>query len=70
MYDDLLSQEDVLDMLRKAVKKEGSQDNFAAKHYFSTTSVSFTLTGKSLPGPSILNALGLERVVFYRRKHE
>ena len=60
----------MVEILRDAVEKEGSQDGFAVKHYFSTAMISLTLAGKSLPGPSILNALGLERVVFYRRKND
>lgn len=71
MCNDLLSQEDVIGILRKAVEREGSQGRFASKHYFSAELVSLTLSGKYVPGPSILNALGLEKVIMYRRKeHE
>lgn len=70
MCDDLLSKEDVVKILRDAVEKEDTQANFAAKHYFAASTVSFILTGKNLPGPSILNALGLEKVIMYRRKND
>ena len=66
MENELLTLDEVIEILKDAVAEEGTQDNFAAKHYFSTTLISFTLTGKKHPGPSILNALGLEKVTLYR----
>lgn len=68
MCKDLLFEEDVIVILQKSVEKEGSQDRFASRHYFSAALVSLTLAGKIVLGPLVLDALGLEKVVMYRRK--
>jgi hypothetical protein len=54
-------------MLRRVVEKQG-QSAFADAHGINRSYVSNVLAGRALPGPAILDALGLERVVTYRGK--
>lgn len=49
-----------------ACKKAGSQKAFAEKHGLSTAYVCDVLNSRREPGQSILDALGLVRVVRYR----
>lgn len=44
-----------------------SHRKWAGKHGLSQQYVSMVINGEREPGPSILNAVGLERVVSYRR---
>jgi hypothetical protein len=60
--------QDVIERLRSAVQTEGSQAAFAEKHIISLQYVNDVLRGRREPGPIILNALGLERIVTYREK--
>lgn len=54
--------------LRRATEKAGTALNWARAHDVSTAYLSDVMTGKRQPGEKILDALGLERVVTYRRK--
>lgn len=58
---------DVYAMLRKECKAAGSQSKFAEKHGVSAAYVSDVLNGRQDPGPALLTALGLRRVVLYVR---
>lgn len=55
-------------MLAKQVGK--SQADWSRKHGVSAAYVSDVLAGRRDPGKMILDALGLERVVTYRRKKD
>lgn len=59
---------EVLSVLRSAIQDEGSQLNFARKHNISPPYISDALKGRRDPGEKILTALGLERVVNYRKR--
>jgi hypothetical protein len=54
--------ERVLQKLRAACKKAGSQSAWAREHGIQQQYVSLVLTGRRQPGPQILGALGLTRV--------
>ena len=64
---DFFTREQVLDMLRTAYRIAGSQENYGEKHNFSGAMVSQTLSRHVRPGPAILQSLGLEKVIMYRR---
>lgn len=57
-----------IDGVRKIVEGVAvpSHRKWAAKHGLSQQYVSMVINGEREPGPSILDAVGLERVVFYR----
>lgn len=57
-----------VEALRAAVEEFGTQTAFAAKHGISLPYVNDVLRGHRDPGDKILDALGLEKVVTYRRK--
>lgn len=67
--DDIYSMEtiDPIAELSRAVKAAGSQRKWAAEHGLSAPYVSDVLAGRRDPGAAVLSALGLERVVSYRR---
>ncbi len=52
--------------LQRAVSKAASARAWAVEHSVTPMYVSHVLSGKRLPGPAILSALGLERIVSYR----
>jgi hypothetical protein len=64
----VLTADDVRALLRKEVDREGGQRAWARKHWVSAMYVSYVLNEKKEPGDSILKALGLERVVSYRKR--
>jgi DNA-binding transcriptional regulator YdaS (Cro superfamily) len=53
--------------LSRAVQAAGSQRRWAAQNGLSAPYVSDVLAGRRDPGAAVLSALGLERVVSYRR---
>ena len=57
---------DVLTMLRTACDQAGGMRAWSRTHGTQVAYVSAVLLGKREPGPAILTALGLERVVTYR----
>jgi DNA-binding transcriptional regulator YdaS (Cro superfamily) len=59
----LLDSLDVFKRLRAACKAAGGQAAWAERHGVSAAYVSEALNGTREPGPLILNALGLKRVV-------
>lgn len=62
-----LDEFDVVSALLAAVREAGSQSEWARTHGVSVQYVNDVLRGRRGPGDSILNALGFERVVSYRR---
>lgn len=68
MSENLLTRKQVIGILRSEIAKVGTHEKFAAENYFSTPTVSQTLSGRVRPGPAILDALGLEKVIRYRAK--
>ncbi len=63
-----LARDDVIELLHRLIEKEGSQRKAARKIGVSVGSVNHVLTGREDPGPAILDFLGLERVILYRKK--
>jgi hypothetical protein len=69
---ELLTLDQVLELLRAAIALEqgtsrGTAARFAQAHFFNQEYISFVKGGYHLPGPAILNALGLEKVILYRK---
>jgi len=65
----MLNKQEAIEFIRKEVGKTGlSHDKFAALHGFNGEVVGATLRGRREPAESILSAVGLERVITYRRK--
>ena len=62
--DDLLVLEDeaVVDLLRAAIEREGSQTAFAKHHGVNRTHLNMVLNGKKPVGDAIAGALGLHKV--------
>ena len=56
-----LSSSDVVDLLRTAVEREGSQSAFAKHHGINRTYMNMILSGKRPVGDSIAEALGLHK---------
>ena len=56
-----LSSSDVVDLLRTAIEREGSQSAFAKHHGINRTYVNMVLSGKRPVGDSIAEALGLHK---------
>jgi hypothetical protein len=59
--------EDVKDMLREACLKAGSQAIWAQQHGVSASYVSDVIQGRREPGDKVLKALGLDRIIIYKR---
>ncbi len=59
----LLDRVDVFKRLRAACKAAGGQAKWAERHDLSPAHVSEVLNAKRDPGPAVLDALGLKRVV-------
>lgn len=60
--------EAVRKLLAARIKKAGSRAAFAEEAGISRSLVTEVMQGTREPGEAILNALGLEKVVNYRRK--
>jgi hypothetical protein len=59
----MLNNDDVLDLLRAAVKREGSQTAFAKHHGLNRSYLNMVLRGKRPMGHAVADALGL-RIVY------
>lgn len=64
----LVTEQQVIERLRAACEKAGSQKAFAEAHGFTAGYVHDVLHARRPPADRILDALGLERVVIYRAK--
>lgn len=62
-----MTKDAVIRILRRACAKTGSQAIFAASHGLSAAYVSDVLQGRRVPAERMLNAIGVERVVLYRK---
>lgn len=63
-----MTEQEAIEYLRNACQKAGGQRQFAELHGFSTGYISDVLAGKRALADRILIALGIERVVTYRKK--
>jgi transcriptional regulator with XRE-family HTH domain len=69
--DDLITANEVIDRLEKLIGAAfDHQKDFARANMISESYLSDVLNGRREPGPRILAALGLEKVVLYRGKQE
>jgi len=59
----VLNDDDVLDLLRAAVKRQGSQTAFAQHHGINRSYLNMVLRGKRRMGHAVADALGL-RIVY------
>lgn len=59
---------DVLTLLARECEKAGGRAAWAVKHEISASYLGDVLHRRREPGAKILDALGLEKVVTYRRK--
>jgi hypothetical protein len=59
----ILNNDDVLDLLRAAVKREGSQTAFAKRHALNRSHLNMVLRGKRPMGHGVADALAL-RIVY------
>jgi DNA-binding phage protein len=58
----VLNDDDVVDLLKAAVKREGGQSAFAKRHGVNRTELNSILNGRRRISTSIAKALGLRRV--------
>jgi hypothetical protein len=65
-----MTEDDVKEHLRRQIAKIGSQSEFARRHKIAQPTLSTVLRGVkgTINSPKILDALGLERHVSYRKK--
>jgi hypothetical protein len=56
-----LSSSDVVDLLRTAIEREGSQSAFAEHHHINRTYLNMVLSGKRPVGDTVAEALGLRK---------
>lgn len=59
---------DVVVALQSAIRAAGSQKAFAQQHAISEQYVADVLHKRREPGQKILDALGYEKMVFYRKR--
>lgn len=64
----MLTEQELIERLRDAVNRAGSQKDFAQQHGISEQYLSDVLRSRREPGQKILDALGVERVVRYQVK--
>lgn len=62
-----MNQVAVIDLLRRQCTRAGSQASFAAQNKLSPPYLNDVLSGRREPGPAILKALGMEKIVSYRK---
>lgn len=63
-----LTEHDVIDRLREAIRVAGSQRAFGRQHGISTQYINDVLRERREPGQKILDAIGVEKVVRYQPK--
>jgi hypothetical protein len=57
----IFDEQDILQLLRAAIEREGNQRAFAKRYRVQRTTVNLALSGKRLVSEAIKNALGLRR---------
>jgi DNA-binding transcriptional regulator YdaS (Cro superfamily) len=62
-----MTNDQVIALLRKRIEQAGSQKAFAIQHELSPAFINDLLQGRREPSAAILHALGLERVVTFRK---
>lgn len=63
----LYTAQDVRAMLRRKAIKAGSYEHLSREINVSNTYISNVVNGVQNPGPAILQALGFEKIVLYRK---
>ncbi len=63
-----ITQQQVIELLRRVVEQEGSQRKAAKRMGISVGHLNNVLTGDKPPSPAILNFFGYQREIVYRKK--
>ena len=58
----VLNDDEIIQLLRAAVEREGNQIAFARRHGIDRASLNMMLNGKRPVSPALMNALGLRKV--------
>jgi len=66
----MLTRDDLIALVRLEIVKARSQRNLARQWEVSPSYITDLLRGLRDPGPKILQAMGLERVVLYQTKED
>jgi hypothetical protein len=66
----MLTEQDIRDRLRAAIKQAGSQAAFARQHNISLQYINDVMNGRRDMGQKILDALGIEKIVTYRERSD
>jgi transcriptional regulator with XRE-family HTH domain len=64
----MITREEMTDLIRKAADEAKTQRALARQWGVSPSYITDLLQGLRDPGPAILDAMGYERVIFYRKK--
>ena len=64
----MMTLDDVRELLRQECERAGSQVAWAKAHGMAAAYVSDVIHGRRDPGGKLLDALGLDRVVTYRKR--
>jgi transcriptional regulator with XRE-family HTH domain len=62
--------EEVIEMIKERLIKAGSQEALAKEFGVSQQYIGDLLRRKRTPGETVLNALGLQKVIYYERREE
>ncbi len=66
----MLTEQEVIDRLREAVKAAGGLKAFAARHRFTSGYISDVLHGKRGLADRILRSIGIDRKTIYQEKED
>ena len=64
----MLNSKQILEVLRKDIKKAGTQKDWALKHKLSPAFINDVLQGKRSVSDTIAEALGYDRLVMYSKR--
>jgi hypothetical protein len=64
----MITRDELIDLIRTAVKAAGSQRALARQWDVAPAYITDLLHGLRDPGPKVLEAMGYERIVVYRKK--
>jgi transcriptional regulator with XRE-family HTH domain len=64
----LITYHELMDNIAAAVREQPTQKDYAAKFGMSAQYLSDVLNGKRQPGEKVLDSVGYERVIMYRKR--
>lgn len=65
---DLITAAEIRAALQELIKQAGGQQPLGDRWHINDTTISMAVTGRRNPSPCIIEAMGYEKVVLYRRK--